>query len=309
MEVLTAAPSRGSFTPLAEHQSTTPASFTSGPPVLHYHSGRCKVILLESELSTAPALSNLAAKAKQSQSNGSETNGTDTDTDPSQRTIENVNVWVTSEYVLTSSGFSTNICSKLFLFSNPLNTGLSISYPTISLHAIQSLPTPTERGLYMQLIPQNDDEEPEIISLTIIPPSSEPSEAVQQGQRSEGAEQDEDTQQEGQSPIEALFTALSDCSNLHPDPEDDDEEGSRLIQAGLALPGMNDGSLPPPMPGSGGWITAENMHEFVDEDGNFKDDEMEDYDDGERELGPGAGTVRKAEDEDDDRAATWRRVE
>ena len=68
-------------------------------------------------------------------------------------------------------------------------------------------------------------------------------------------------------------------------------------------------SLPPSMPGSGGWITAENVGDFFDEEGNWK---------GEGEaprLGAGAGVVRGREDEevaadDGDREETkWRRTE
>jgi len=44
--------------------------------------------------------------------------------------------------------------------------------------------------------------------------------------------------------------------------------------------------LPPPMPGSGGWITAENMGEFFDEEGNWRGPE----------LGVGAGVVRDREE-------------
>lgn len=49
--------------------------------------------------------------------------------------------------------------------------------------------------------------------------------------------------------------------------------------------GTGDGvdGLPPPMPGSGGWITAENMGEFFDEEGNWRGGE----------LGAGAGVVRE----------------
>ena len=105
-----------------------------------------------------------------------------------------------------------------------------------------------------------------------------------------------------QTPVQALFNALSDCANLHPDPVDDgDDQGegvSRLIRSGLALPGDDSGGLPPPMPGSGGWITAENMHEFVDEDGNFIQDEDEvDLVQPGESLGPGAGNVRARDDE------------
>jgi nucleotide-sensitive chloride channel 1A len=47
------------------------------------------------------------------------------------------------------------------------------------------------------------------------------------------------------------------------------------------------------MPGSGGWITAENMSEYFDEVGNWRGSK-----EGEDEhLGPGAGTVRSREED------------
>ena len=51
------------------------------------------------------------------------------------------------------------------------------------------------------------------------------------------------------------------------------------------------------MPGSSGWITAENMHEFIDENGNWIEGDNE-GDDGQSDepLGPGAGTVRARDD-------------
>ena len=52
--------------------------------------------------------------------------------------------------------------------------------------------------------------------------------------------------------------------------------------------GARDGGLPPPMPGSGGWITADNVGEFFDEEGNWRGGW----------LGPGAGMVR-SRDEDE----------
>lgn len=50
-------------------------------------------------------------------------------------------------------------------------------------------------------------------------------------------------------------------------------------------------ALPPPMPGSGGWITAENVGELFDEEGNWRG--------GGEALGEGAGSVRRREEEDD----------
>jgi nucleotide-sensitive chloride channel 1A len=195
---------------------------------------------------------------------------------------------------------TTNWLSKLFLYSNTASAGVSIPYPSISLHAIQSLPQPTtdeRQGLYMQLLSteeadgNGEDTEPDSISVTIIPTASAPPAAA--------TETDPAEDKPEQTPVLAMFTALSNCSNLHPDPidEEDDGEQSRLFQAGLALPGMSDGGLPPAMPGSGGWITAENMHEFVDADGNWiETEETEETETG--ELGPGAGTVRPRQEEE-----------
>lgn len=162
----------------------------------------------------------------------------------------------------------------------------------------------------MQLIsfaPDSEEEtEPDSVSVTLIPTASAPPTNLQHNAMAEGTEaaSDDPLATEGepeQTPVVALFTALSDCSNLHPDPvqEGDEEDGeSRLMQAGLIMPGNSQGGLPPAMPGSGGWITAENMHEFLDEDGNFVGP-----DDGgtaaAEDLGPGAGTIRTREDEMD----------
>lgn len=99
MEALREAPATGSIVPLAEHQSTTPASFHSGPPVLHYYSDRCKVIILEEELQNAPALSSFVVKASAPAHSNElqqpeETNGNHA----AQKTLEDIDIWVTSEY-------------------------------------------------------------------------------------------------------------------------------------------------------------------------------------------------------------------
>lgn len=160
----------------------------------------------------------------------------------------------------------------------------------------------------MQLItssddPMGEDVEPESLSVTIVPTASA-APAV-------ASEHDAEENQPEQTPVQAMFNALSNCSNLHPDPIEDDEDGSQLIQAGLAFPGTTDGGLPPAMPGSGGWITAENMHEFVDENGDWIEGQDED-DEGESEsLGAGAGNVRPRDDTEnggDDDESKWRRT-
>lgn len=351
MEVLTDAPKATNFIPLAEHQSVTPASFYQGPPVLHYYSDRCKLIVLEHDLSNAPALASLVSKASNSAS-VSEEHQTNGDGDNhARKVIEELDVWVTSEYVYNAVQYALpniltltyiNCCnSKLFIFSNGLSTGLSISYPSISLHAIQSAPEPSaldasSQGLYMQLVSSNgdttqsEDTEPDSISVTIIPTASLPPTATTDAV---DAELESEARPE-QTPVVAMFNALSACSNLHPDPVDEEDEnmgmgmemgeddgltGSTLYQAGMVMPGGMGGGLPPPMPGSGGWITAENMHEYFDAEGNWigpEDDGVEVEED--TPLGPGAGTTRQrgvdggdmdTEADGDGEETKWRRTE
>ncbi len=69
-------------------------------------------------------------------------------------------------------------------------------------------------------------------------------------------------------------------------------EGEALVINGG---GAGAGGLPPPMPGSGGWITAENVGEFFDEDGNWKGSEGGGEEGG---LGEGAGRVRERDEEE-----------
>ncbi len=96
--------------------------------------------------------------------------------------------------------------------------------------------------------------------------------------------------------VEKLFSALSACADLHPDHDAnsdfdiDDDNGDAPVEDSGALYTQIDG-LPPPMPGSGGWITAENLGEFFDEEGNYRAGES---------LGEGAGRVRGREEDDDD---------
>jgi nucleotide-sensitive chloride channel 1A len=126
-----------------------------------------------------------------------------------------------------------------------------------------------------------DDDDFSTVELTITPPDSDatPSQASQ------------------------LYEAIANCSNLHPDPnndeEDDEDEYDRIVFEGSAehealdgftgvLRGNAQGGLPPPMPGSGGWITADNVHEYFDEDGNWIGGNQEEGE----ELGEGAGRTR-----------------
>jgi nucleotide-sensitive chloride channel 1A len=54
------------------------------------------------------------------------------------------------------------------------------------------------------------------------------------------------------------------------------------------------------MPGSGGWITAENVHEYFDEEGNWTgpgaEGAEEEEDGAAEELGEGAGRTRNRDE-------------
>ena len=100
---------------------------------------------------------------------------------------------------------------------------------------------------------------------------------------------------------------------MHPDPlsdsegEDGDEQHQQrpgiLFESDDVEGGVS--GLPPPMPGSGGWITAENVGEFFDEEGNWRG----------RGGGSGVGNVRGREEEEegegegDGEETKWRRTE
>ncbi|KAK2756516.1 hypothetical protein FQN54_005409 [Arachnomyces sp. PD_36] len=293
MEILHSPPSESSFTPLAEHQSQTPESFYDGPPILHHLSRGCKIVALERDLRSSPALRGLRGE----NGGGAAAAATNGESEEDKEVIvDGVDVWVGSE--------------KLLLYATSAR-GVAIPYPSISLHAIQRLRLPgspegseMSQGVYMQLAgsspDEENDEEEDSVALTIVPPvpAEEPAETAAVPVE----EEDKPT-----SPAQALFAALSACSNLHPDPilqeedmddmEDDDMQGSSLYQAGLIQSGDNSGSggLPPPMGGSSGWITAENMHEYFDEEGNWRGEGP-----GPNPLGPGAGIVREREGGDDD---------
>ena len=89
------------------------------------------------------------------------------------------------------------------------------------------------------------------------------------------------------NPAQALFKAISDCQELNPDaPEDGDEEPSFDETA----------------PGATGWITSENMQDYLDENGEFRmpegatviDGDEGSLEDGMNGLGEGAGRTRTA---------------
>lgn len=174
-----------------------------------------------------------------------------------------------------------NNCLRNFtVFSTATEAGVSIPYPSISIHAIKQLPGSDSQAVWMQIEVSDggsNDDDFGTVELTIATDKAK-----------------------------ELYEAIAACSNLHPDPNDDgedEEEGDyadRIVFEGSAehealegftgvLRGAADGGLPPPMPGSGGWITADNVHEYFDADGNWIGPDAEEV--GGEDLGDGAGTV------------------
>jgi nucleotide-sensitive chloride channel 1A len=156
-----------------------------------------------------------------------------------------------------------------------------------------------------------DDEEEESITFTIVPPAG--------AEYTTAPSADDEAEKPEETPVQMMYAAVSACSNLHPDPMEEDEEGNgdedSLMQSGFVTMGSADGGLPPPMDGSSGWITAENMHEYFDEEGNWIGGGEEPS----LPLGPGAGTVRQregegegaegGEEQGEDEETKWRRTD
>ncbi|KAL2859719.1 regulator of volume decrease after cellular swelling-domain-containing protein [Aspergillus pseudodeflectus] len=317
MEPLTSAPDTSSFTPLSVHQSRTPESFHSGPAILHYHASRCSLVALERDVLATPALNALCepGAGAGTAANGTHLESSDADADEKEILIEGVDVWVTSD--------------KFLLYNSSTSSGLSIPYPSISLHAIQRLKLPSQQagsehssevqGLYMHITkppsasyPQVSDEE-ESLEVTLVPPT-QPTAPSTEPQGESAPEPEAETETE----IQKLYAAVSACSNLHPDPAEEEDEEGGAFASGLVFPGSaEDGGLPPPVDGSSGWITADNMHEFFDEEGNWIGGGDAPTLPG---LGPGAGTVRGREEgadegegdgegADDGDETKWRRTD
>ncbi|XMA16087.1 hypothetical protein WAI453_008878 [Rhynchosporium graminicola] len=273
------APREDTFTTLTEHQTQTPSTFYNAKPVLHYQKNRIRVV------ASMDQIENLALLGRAEGENGN-----------LRDTVQTLDVWISSE--------------NLTLYNPSLSTGLSIPYPSISLHAISRLSDPSNpetqiQGLYMQLdlsdpnalSNEEDEEMNNVVELTLLTSPSSSDETPEQA-------------------IQKMFDAVSNCSNLHPDPMDEDDEDlaggvvgtdSRIRFEGSigyedisGLPGVHvgngDGGLPPPFPGSGGWITAENVNEFFDGDGNWIGGGGKGAEGEVEVLGEGAGRTRTREE-------------
>jgi nucleotide-sensitive chloride channel 1A len=167
----------------------------------------------------------------------------------------------------------------LILFQHPPTpTGISIPYPSIALHATMKWKSQVE-ALYMNISLNdaenvNDEEDIQVLEITVLPPNYSSSTTAS----STSTTSPDSNTESNTACIKDIFSAMNTCADLHPDPDASDAEDEEDDTA----------------PGATGWITADNMDEYLDEDGNFRGPVLG----GEEELGPGAGTVRQREDED-----------
>lgn len=297
-----AAPAVSEFLPLSEYESTTPESFHDGKPVLHYHATGAKVWLPKDQQSKLPLF---PADAPIFEGDSGEMVSQD-----------EIALFINSAYAFPSTlafraGRLRDTHRTLTIFNTVTGTGVQIPYPSIALHAMQHQSEPAAAGtsdgdaskapcvlLQLDLSDGGDDDETfDTVQMTILPPnaSTDLSSAAQEGAAT-------------RSEQEKLFYAIAACQNLHPDPVDEEDEqdedyADRIVfessidgtAEGIeGLPGVFRGSatggLPPPMPGSTGWITAENVGEFFDEDGSWIG--LNDGDEEGEELGEGAGRIR-----------------
>lgn len=88
LTIIRSAPELERYTLLSIHQSQTPASFSI--PILHFRNENCKLVLEKDQSSLLPIFG-CKATADKSQA---------TDRDSEEVEVDEVDVWVTSEYVL-----------------------------------------------------------------------------------------------------------------------------------------------------------------------------------------------------------------
>lgn len=198
-----------------------------------------------------------------------------------------VDVWVTSRH--------------LILFSTSQSLGFQVFYPTITVTAQDGKDVLLELNLSDA---DTADEDIEFFQMRLTPEKIEKHDQDEEEQASEGAGAATNGTTSGNDVSTALFKAISECQELNPDPRGDDDED-----------GEGEGGFDETAPGATGWITSENMADFMDEDGNFRlptgttviGDEPETT-----TLGAGAGTTRTAAqvdgDGDEDEESKWQRT-
>ena len=97
MEIFHESPNVSNFVPLSEFQSRTPGSFHDGPAVLHQNLSNARLQIASEDLRESAGLSKVFEHATPETR---DQNGTqEPDAGNSEETF-NVDIWVTSEYVV-----------------------------------------------------------------------------------------------------------------------------------------------------------------------------------------------------------------
>ncbi|KAF3920267.1 hypothetical protein AA313_de0208466 [Arthrobotrys entomopaga] len=304
LTLISSSPDISGLPTLADHQASTPATFTQ--EVLHFQTTGAKLTLSSDQKFLLPAWFPDAAsndvsvdiKDTDTKDEGEEGDGEDEDWEDEDAVIEDVHIEDLTAIITTK---------HLTLYSPSHSAGYQIPYTSISLHAITS--TPTTSGIYMQINTHTtsfDDHDFSCLEVTIYPPQTTVTTSAEGGNVTGSTKE--------------MFEALTRCSDLHPDAkpgffggnededgEDGDGDGNGVIYfdhsagsgmgmgvgEGITFLGGADevGGIPALAPG--GWITAENVDTIqwtIDGQSGVGDPNN-------ATLGPGAGNVRRREED------------
>jgi nucleotide-sensitive chloride channel 1A len=195
--------------------------------------------------------------------------------------IPSIDIWITSR--------------ALLLWSTTQFKGLQIPYPAITVTAQDR----TEVLLELNLsAPDASDEDLDFLQIRLL--ANEVSHHAVPAVGVNGTAQEDGAD----ASAKKLFKAISDCQELNPDPPAQGEDGED---------GEGGVGFDPTAPGATGWITSENMADFMDENGEFRMPEgmtvIGGEEDGDEQnggsaqmngLGEGAGRRRTAAEIDGD---------
>lgn len=280
LEQLMQAPQLDDFTALSQHQEQTPGSFFAGKPVLHLYAPAAVVKVPVEPYEAAQAhpdrdlIKQLLGGHAPVPSDGN-------------LSIEGVDVWVTSRHVL--------------LYSPAASSGVQISYPTITITAQDGGDVLLELNLSDA---DTADEDIQHVQMRIFATNIERHANTTADAESEPQSGANGTTSHNHIAIAtAVWRAISDCQELNPDPPAAGEDGEDREDAG-------EEAFDETAPGATGWITSENMADFMDQSGNFRvpagmtviggeDDQAETAE----PLGEGAGRSRTAAEFDAEEGA------
>lgn len=103
LQIIRDAPSRDSYTSLAEHQAQTPGTFFGGRPVLYYQAQGAKLSIDKQHLASDSSFASLAPAQTEATSEPV-VNGNSDHADQEQVELSGLEIWVTSEYAMDSHG-------------------------------------------------------------------------------------------------------------------------------------------------------------------------------------------------------------